>query len=107
MNVIERATTLKIGQFCSHKEYSTERSDFVLCFATDACQTTAGVVHKESEFWTDIRDKFTDMQLYILNCTEIHCSKYVLIVCWVGGNAWILISFLYKLYRSVDNALYY
>lgn len=102
MNVIERATTLKMDNFVAIKNIQ-QRSDFVLCFATDACQTTAGAVHKESEFWTDIRDKFTDMQL--LNCTEIYCSKYVLIVCWVGGNAWILISFLYKLYKSVDNAL--
>lgn len=46
MNVIERATTLKMVNFLAIKNVQQRRSDF----ATDACQTTAGAVHKESEF---------------------------------------------------------
>lgn len=68
MNVIKRATTLKMDNFVAIKNIQ-QRSDFAPCFATDACQTTAGAVYEESEFWTDICDKVTDMQL--LNFTEI------------------------------------
>lgn len=65
MNVIERATTLKMVNFLAIKNIQQRECDF----ATDACQTTAGAVHKESEFWTDICEKVTDMQL--LDFTEI------------------------------------
>lgn len=68
MNVIERETTLKMVNFVAIKNIQ-QRSGFAPCVATDGFQTTSGVVHEDSEFWTDICDKVTVMQL--LNFTEI------------------------------------